>query len=189
MPADAEVLHAWCGRLGEAGIRHFVTGSVASSAWGEPRFTNDVDMVLDIDAANFHAFLEAASGDYACSESELRAALGSGEPVRSVQVMFEPTALKFDCFVATLPYERAEFDRICPIEVAPGLVVPFASPEYVLIAKCRWYEMGRRVSERQRRDIAGLLSVQGASLNLPYVERRLDELGLRDAWVEVRSGG
>lgn len=31
------------------GIRYFVTGSVASIFYGEPRFTNDIDVVADIE--------------------------------------------------------------------------------------------------------------------------------------------
>jgi len=31
------------------GIQYFITGSIASIFYGEPRFTNDIDLVADIE--------------------------------------------------------------------------------------------------------------------------------------------
>lgn len=36
-------------RLDRIGCERFVTGSVASTVFGEPRFTNDIDLVVRMD--------------------------------------------------------------------------------------------------------------------------------------------
>ena len=43
---QSELLRHLCATLDRLGIRYFVTGSQATIAFGEPRFTNDIDVVV-----------------------------------------------------------------------------------------------------------------------------------------------
>ena len=50
-------------RLDRIGCAGFVTGSVASTVFGEPRFTNDVDLVARIDERQAALLAESFTGD------------------------------------------------------------------------------------------------------------------------------
>lgn len=79
---------------------------------------------------------------------------------------------------------RAEFPR--RVQVTSGDVATWtASPEDTVIAKMRWWQPG--ASERQLEDAAGIVRVQGASLDREYVTRWVDELELTTAWTRVQA--
>jgi hypothetical protein len=45
---QSELLHFVVEALERIGLRYFVTGSMATIFFGEPRFTNDIDIVVDL---------------------------------------------------------------------------------------------------------------------------------------------
>ncbi len=62
--------------LKAAGIPFMISGSLASSFYGEPRATNDFDLVIDPDAANLNRFLNSLPPEwYVSSEAALSRAL------------------------------------------------------------------------------------------------------------------
>lgn len=60
-----------------------------------------------------------------------------------------------------------------------------ATPEDVLLAKLEWAK--RTGSERQLRDAAGIVAVQGAALDRGWVERWAKELGVEAELARVWS--
>lgn len=112
-----------------AGVRHAVGGSWASTAFGEPRFTNNVDILADLSFANLDRFLGSLPATYYVDAEEARAAIRRGGPFN---VIYMPTALKFDLFPArAFPLGLEELDRAAPVpdtglSVAP---TPFVTPE------------------------------------------------------------
>lgn len=78
-----------------------VTGSVAAMLYGEPRLTNGVDVVPELDPADAPKLRQAfASGDFCCpEEDEIR--IESARPSRGhVNVLHIPTALEADIYFA-----------------------------------------------------------------------------------------
>jgi hypothetical protein len=78
-----------------------------------------------------------------------------------------------------------EMSRRVPAVVL-GVAVFVATAEDTVLAKLEWAKLGE--SERQLRDVRGMLQTKGASLDVAYVERWLDELGVRELWERVRGG-
>ena len=59
-------------RLHQIGIRYFVTGSQASTLYGEPRFTLDIDIVIELAKENVSQLIELfRSDEFYRSESEV----------------------------------------------------------------------------------------------------------------------
>ena len=88
---------------------YFVGGSLASSLQGEPRATNDIDMVLELPLGRISEFVAALGEDFEVDVDVLRDALLYG---RSCNIFYLPVAMKVDLFaVGPSPYDEVEFAR------------------------------------------------------------------------------
>lgn len=82
-------------------------------------------------------------------------------------------------------FSRTEFSRRMDILLL-GVRVFIASAEDTVVAKLEWSRSGGG-SERQRRDIAGILATTGTDLDRAYVEHWVRELELQDEWEEAQK--
>ena len=98
-----------------AGGAYFVGGSLASSLQGEPRATNDVDVVLTLPLGRIQALVAALGADFEVDVDMLRDALLHG---RGCNVFYLPMVMKVDLFaVGPTPFDEAEFSRRRPVIV------------------------------------------------------------------------
>lgn len=56
----------------------------------------------------------------------------------------------------------------------------FCSPEDTILAKLEWYRMGNEVSDRQWRDILGVLKTRAGELDVDYLQKWADDLQVKD---------
>jgi hypothetical protein len=167
-----EILSDVALRLHTAGIPYAVGGSLASSAWGQMRYTNDADIAIKIGLATAPALSKEFREPYLLNEQELADAMASEDDFRSVQLLHMDEAFKIDLFVLKDgPYENSEIDRARAIEVSLGVQIRFCAPENIVISKLRWYDLGNRISDRQWSDIVQVLEIQKGDLD----ESSLDE--------------
>ena len=164
--------------LEQAGIRYAVGGSWASTAFGEPRFTNDIDILANFTPANLAPFLAALPPTYLADPDEAAVAVRQGRPFN---VIYMPAAFKFDLFPAhAFPLGRTELDRAVSLPNS-GLSespIPFVTPEDILLAKLHWFRAGGEVSEVQWRDIRGILRARRDTLDRGYLEQSARQLGI-----------
>lgn len=159
--------------LESAGVRYLVVGSVASSIHGEPRYTQDTDLVAELTTAHRDPLL-ALAGDFYLSEHAVQEAI---ERRSSFNLIHLATNFKIDIFVSkSRPFDRSRIERRTMIPEA-GFYV--ATPEDVLLAKLEWYRLGNEVSERQWRDIEGIVAIQ-PGLDHEYLRKWAPELGVED---------
>jgi len=108
----------------------------------------------------------------------------------SFNPIHEEMLVKADIYVAPDDrLHRDQFDRSrrVALRADPDSEVQLASPEDVVIHKLRWYRMGGDVSDRQWRDVLGVLKVQGHRLDCAYLARTATELGLSDLLARAFS--
>jgi len=164
--------------LEQAGIRYAVGGSWASTAFGEPRFTNDIDILADFTLANLAPFLAVLPPEFLADPDEAAAAVRQGRPFN---VIYMPAAFKFDFFPAhAFPLGRTELDRAVSLPNS-GLSespIPFVTPEDILLAKLHWFRAGGEASEVQWRDIRGIMRARRDTLDLCYLEQGASQLGV-----------
>lgn len=178
-----DFLRRICAALEHHDIPYMVTGSVASSIHGIPRSTNDLDIVIAPTRDQLRAFIQFVKrfGYFA----QLEAAEDALASRDQFNVIDFPNAWKADLIIRkNRNFSATEFERREQVEVG-DLRLVVAKPEDVLIAKLEWTKISP--SERQLQDAAGILIVQGAQLDLQYVERWVNELDLRDQWQAVRE--
>lgn len=172
--------------LETAGIPYFVTGSFASSAHGIPRSTNDIDIVISPTREQLTRLLaEFPESAYGKSEEDAFDAFGRR---LSFNVIDYATFWKVDFILRQFtPFDASRFQRCETVEIA-GVRMATASAEDILITKLWWAKLGE--SERQLNDAAGIVQVQGASLDRDYVERWVAALELDDQWkaAQARAG-
>jgi hypothetical protein len=134
------------------GGEYFVGGSVASSLQGEPRATNDIDIIVSIPLGKIDAFAAALGSRYEVDRDMLRDALLHG---RSCNIFFLPSVMKIDIFaVGPHAYDEIEFQRRRCVQVrATGETLFVKSPEDTVLRKLLWFREGGGVSEKQWRDV------------------------------------
>jgi hypothetical protein len=182
----SELLHFVVEALERIGLRYFVTGSVATIFFGEPRFTNDIDVVVDLPVEKIQQLCAAfPSPEFYLSEEAVRRAVSR----RGQFNVIHPTSgLKVDVMVpADSPFNRSRFARAKRITPAPDFQATFSSAEDVILKKLEAYREGG--SEKHLRDIAGVLKISGEHLDRGYIEDWADRLGTAEIWREVLKRG
>jgi len=168
-------------QLEETQIPYMIVGSMASSYHGEPRMTRDVDLVIDPEPASLHRFLDALSPNEFYVDRDAAATALTERSQFNVVEMASGWKVDFVIRKDRL-FSLAEFKRRREADVL-GVRAYVASAEDTIIAKLEWARSGD--SERQLRDVAGILELSGDRLDLAYIERWTSELGLADLWSSV----
>jgi len=174
-----EVLKLVAASLDALDIAYMITGSIASSHYAIPRFTRDIDLVVELDEAAAGRLAESVSTDFYVDELALRNAV---ERAGITNLIHLRLLVKVDLIVRKdTPYRREEFRRRRSA-VLDGATVWFVAPEDLVLSKLVW--MRDSSSEIQRRDVEDLLSSVD-DLDYQYVDRWAHELDVVKTWQEV----
>jgi hypothetical protein len=169
--------------LDELHIRYLIGGSVASSLAGEPRATNDLDLLIDLEESQVEKLAAALGPDFEVDEASLLEAVRRR---RSWNIFFLPMVTKIDLFIMRSdPFDASELERRRSIDL-PGGTVWVATPEDILLRKLAWYREGGESSATQWRDVLGILAVSRVGFDESYVERWAPHLGVADLWRRAR---
>lgn len=174
-------------RLDRLGIAYVIGGSLASTLVGEPRSTADVDIAVELAVENLSALLADVAGEFYVPEDSARRAVESRS---SFNLIPAEGALKVDLFVlGDSLLDRGQIERRQAVELpsVPPRTVWVTSPEDVVLRKLQWFVDGDRASDRQWRDVVGVLRTQLGRLDDDYLDRTASEVGLADDLALARS--
>lgn len=163
-------------------VPYLVTGSTATIYYGEPRFTNDIDIVVKLPANRVTEFCHAfpAADFYLDEESVRNAVAASGQ----FNLIHAAGGLKVDFMVPPeTPFERSRFARGVRVHPTQDCEAMFAAPEDVIIKKLEYYAAGG--SEKHLRDITGVLRISGERVDRSYIARWAAQLALTPVWEAV----
>jgi hypothetical protein len=164
--------------LDELGIDYALGGGLASSLQGEPRSTNDIDLAIRLEPHLIGRLIERLGPEFVADEEGLRDALRRG---RAYQAYFLPLVVKIDFFPrGVTAFDRSELARRIRLAVGEHGSLYVATPEDNLLRKLMWFREGGEVSDRQWRDILGLLRTAPKGLDQKYLDQWAASLGVRD---------
>ena len=156
-------------------IPYMVAGSVSSSLHGQVRSTQDLDIVVDLNDAGLEAlFAKLDENRYYASLTAAREALHRKTQFNVIDLR---TGGKIDLMILkSRPFSRCEFSRRRIVR-ALGRDIYLASPEDVILGKLPWNQISP--SERQLRDVQGILQTQQGQLDADYLRSWATELKLK----------
>lgn len=163
-------------------IPYLVTGSVAAMAYGEPRLTNDIDIVAAVETKHIQDLVSAFPEEkyYISDEMIRQAIILQGQ----FNILHPESGLKVDVIIKkNSAFDESRFGRMRRIYPAESYEADFAAPEDVIIKKMEYYREGG--SEKHLRDITGILKVSGEDVDLNYISGWAERLGLVEIWQAV----
>jgi hypothetical protein len=169
------------------GIPYIVGGSIASSTYGTPRATLDVDVIADIAPPQVDLVISALGHDFDVDPAMVREAV---EQRGSFNAIYLATMFKADVFVArddAWSREELSRGRTQQFDTSEGKVsIRFASAEDTLLHKLFWFQLGNEVSERQWSDVIGMLKIQKGVLDDAYLDQWSGALGVAELLARAR---
>lgn len=179
---DAHIALEIVNAFEKCGVPCVIGGSHASSAWGESRQTNDIDVAILASSVEQVRCTQALLGEnFVFNSLEFDDAFGTQSEYRSGQIYYVPEGMKIDVFVLhDNAYTRSELERTVWLQVEKGVTLPVVAAENIVLHKIRWYVMANRVSDRQWNDLVKVLAVQRGSLDLDYLRKWADHFKVRE---------
>jgi hypothetical protein len=167
-----------CARVGS---QYLTVGSIATSTYGDPRFTNDIDIVVDLQPTQIEEFCQAFPDPFYLSRPAVDAAVRQRT---QFNIVHTTSGLKIDCILTDgSPHCQSEMSRGVKRIMPGGLEVMLASPEDVIIKKMEYYRLGG--SDKHIRDITGVLKQCPLPIDRGYIEHWSEILGLMDIWQSI----
>lgn len=166
--------------LADLGLKYHFTGGVASSYYGDPRLTQDLDLVLQlaVDQPETRALLERLSAGYLVTEP---VALDAIKRNGLFQAIDQRSMIKVDFHVGEkIP---GELERGTPREIFPGLTVRLVGKEDAILSKLLWIQQG---SGKARHDVKAMLK-RDEDLDRECLRERAATLGLDDLLAEIEG--
>ena len=171
--------------LEQVGAAYVIGGSLASTVHGVVRTTLDTDIVADLNLQQARPFADLLAGTFYLDIDSIHDAIRKHS---SFNVIHLATMFKVDIFIPKgRPFDRQQLDRRQPWVADPdsGRVFFVATPEDTVLAKLAWYRLGDEISDRQWRDILGVLAVQGDRLGFAYMRQWAATLDVSDLLERV----
>ncbi|MBN1494972.1 nucleotidyl transferase AbiEii/AbiGii toxin family protein [Candidatus Peregrinibacteria bacterium] len=173
-----ELLKNIAGIFEKLKLPYSVTGGMAVLIWGRPRFTADIDIVIEIKPSDVkglvQALMDLSKSGYIDEDIANEIVRRGGE----FNFIDGPTGVKVDFWVS----DNGEFDlsrlkRRVAKEIL-GQKIYFVSPEDLILSKLRWFKESR--SNRHLEDAESVLKISGDNLDKNYLAVWANKLGIRD---------
>jgi hypothetical protein len=179
-----ELLTLVVNALEAVGAKYMLTGSVASTFYGAPRLTNDIDLVVELDETQ----AKALAAFFPAEEFYFDLLMVRDAIARCGQfnVIHGGSGLKVDVMLRRpREFSATEFARRIRAEILPGREIAVARPEDVILAKLEYHRDGG--SDKHLRDIRGILAESGDQLDHAYLDLWAERLGVLAVWRRLRD--
>jgi hypothetical protein len=185
---QAELFVVFIERLETAEVPYMVSGSVASIIYGEPRLTNDIDLIVHVDSGDVSKFTEAFPlTDFYCPPEEVMIIEVRRRQRGHFNLIHHDTGHKADVYLfGEEPLHAWGFAHRRRIEMDENQSLWVAPPEYVILRKLQYFREGG--SDKHIGDIRGMLEVSAADIDRDVLDHWIPALGLTAEWTLAAKG-
>ncbi len=177
-----ETLRAVLPHLDRLGIPYLITGGIAATVHGRPRFTQDIDFVVAPTRDQLDRLVDALDPEFTVNRDAAREAYARRGEFNAIH---RTLVFKVDFWFSTGDaFDVSRLARAQRLEVAPGVSARVATPEDVIISKLLWLREG--ATERSAEDIQGILRAHAGQLDIDYLDSMVRRLGLEQIWAPLR---
>jgi hypothetical protein len=170
--------------LNGLGARYVVSGSVAAMMYGEPRLTNDLDIIIFLNTKARRRLPEVfPAPEFYVPPPDVVALEVAREQRGHFNIIHPATGLKVDCYTAGRDELHAWAFRQARQSEFKGEPIRLAPPEYVIVRKLEYFREGG--SEKHLRDIRGILNVSGEQLDRAALDEWIARRGVQAEWRRV----
>lgn len=164
--ADADVYGALSRAFASLGARWYVFGAQAAILYGAVRFTEDIDVTVELKTAPTQALVDALRRE----EFVLRVAGASFvEQTRVLPLMHSPSGIPVDLVLAGPGIEELFFEGALTVDIE-GVQVPVARPEDVVVMKI----LAGRAKDLE--DVVAILRARAESFDIARTRGLLEML-------------
>jgi len=164
-------------------IPYMIGGSVGAMLYGEPRMTNDMDVVIELPLRKISPLADEFSTEefyFPPTEAVENDVKRRGQ----FNIIHVESGSKVDMIIKkATEFAQEEFARKRPVTFSRTFEAFSASPEDIIISKLTYYDEGE--SEKHLEDIRGMLRVSGEAIDRTYIERWARTLGLQKHWSKL----
>ena len=177
-----DVLRAVLPLLDRLGILYLITGGIAATVHGRPRFTQDIDFVVAPTRDQLDRLVDTLDHEFIVNRDAAREAYARRGEFNAIH---RTLVFKVDFWFSTGDaFDASRLARAQRLEVAPGVSARVATPEDVIISKLLWLQEG--ATERSAEDIQGILRAHAGQLDIDYLGSMVRRLGLEQIWTPLR---
>lgn len=164
-------------------IPYFVTGGMAILIWGRPRFTADIDIIVEMKLKDVNILVKHLSSfgetSYVDKEMIKEALANEGE----FNFVHGDTGIKVDFWVMKKDaFGEAKLERRVGKDIL-GRTVYFSSPEDLILSKLEWRKLG--AGEKHIIDADSVLKISGNKLDMDYIKKWVAKLGIVNEFKEL----
>jgi hypothetical protein len=158
------------------GVPYLIGGSLASTLYGMVRTTQDSDIIAEMRPEHIQPVVSALEAVFYLDQEMIAESIQRNS---SFNIIHRETMFKVDVFIPRpRPFLKSQLARARRQTFTLGKEVSakFASPEDTILSKLEWYRMGADASDRQWRDILGVLKTKAGDIDLEYLYHWAREL-------------
>lgn len=166
--------------LDQLNIPYMITGAVAASYYGKPRFTHDIDLVVSIKKESAPLIEKLFEDEFYVSAEGILDAL---EHHTMFNLINHDTGIKIDCWIiGSDDYDLKAFERRKLATIFDAYMY-ISAPEDVILSKLRWFKESK--TEKHLDDARGIFEVQQANLDTDYLKTWSNKLSVEDLLERV----
>ena len=180
LPPSLAVVFQVIDILEDLALRYHLGGSFASAIHGVPRQTMDADLVVDLSPERVSLLVDRLRGDFYVDLGVARDAVARHGSFNAIHLS---SGFKVDFFAkGPAEYDEVELERSVVLRISndPPKTARVKTAEDTILRKLQWFRDGGELSERQWKDVLGVLAAAGESLDCGYLRSWADGLGISD---------
>ena len=173
-----KVLHDFVNRIENLGIQYMLTGSMAMMKYAMPRYTMDIDVVIELEPKDILRIIETLEPDYYVPHEALKRAIYNKG---MFNIIHQDSSYKVDCVIKkNTEFQKTAFEKRQNVDYY-GRNIWIITKDDLIISKLWWARESH--SELQMRDVKNLMRVWFDS---DYVEKWARELGAFEVFLNCK---